>query len=82
VLPSAMAKKRETRRVIFARPEQPPGGENRYISKDGKKITKSLQKAADFHTPDAAQEFAKAQWITIDGVTRYIGQVNWPYGDA
>ncbi len=78
-----MAKrKRETRWVIFASPEQPPGGANRYIAKDGKKITKSLREAADFHTHDAAQEFAKAEGITIDGAVRYIGQVNWPYGDA
>jgi len=77
-----MVKSMPTRWVIFVGPEQPPGGKSRYIATDGQKVTDNLRLAAALYTHESAQEFAKDKSIILDGVMRYIGEVNWPYGDV
>jgi hypothetical protein len=65
--------------VIHAGPEE-YGGRNRYIADDGTITDKAH--AASFVTFGDAQDFAKAKGITLDGVTRYISQEDFTYGEA
>ena len=75
-----MAKtKRWTAYVIFAGPEQQGGG-SRYIGNDGTPTDKDH--AARFVTHGDAQDFAKAKNITLNDVTRYIGQEEFTYREA
>lgn len=72
-----MAKKRrQTRWVIFARPQQRGGPGNRFVAGDGTE-TESHSRAAKFHTWESAQEFAKEMGVTLDGAMRYIGQMDF-----
>lgn len=71
-----MAKrKRETRWVIFASPEQ-HDGPSHYIAEDGKKVTQNRLLAASFYTHSEAVAFAKEKKITL-GAVPYIGQVDY-----
>ena len=74
--------------MIFAGPEQhgssrgDSGSRSRYIANDGNKVTDDVLHAASFLTNGEALEFAKEKDITLNDVTRYIGQVNWPYRET
>jgi hypothetical protein len=74
--------------VIFAGPEQhgnsrsDSGGRSRYIANDGQKVTDDVLHAASFLTHGEALEFAKEKDITLNDVTRYIGQVKCPYRET
>ncbi len=65
--------------MIVAGPGQHGGG-SRYIADDGTVADKDH--AARFVTYGDAQDFAKAKGITLDGITRYIGQEDFTYREA
>ena len=65
--------------VIFAGPEQHAGG-SRYIAPDGTVTDKDH--AVQFVTHGDALEFAKAKNITLNDVTRYIGQEEFTSREA
>jgi hypothetical protein len=62
-----------TRWVIFAGPEQRQRSGTHYIASDGT-VTGYREEAAKFSTSDGAFDFAKEKGITLDGVSRYVGQ--------
>ena len=68
-----MAKKntRKNLWVIFATPEQIGRRDNLFFAKDGTKTT-SRSRAAKFPSHEAADIFAKANGINLDGAMRYI----------
>jgi hypothetical protein len=66
--------------VIFVRPEQHEGGSN-YIANDGT-VTGNKDNAAQFLTHGEALAFAKIRKITLNDVTRYIGQEDFTSREA
>jgi hypothetical protein len=66
--------------VIFVRPEQHRDGSN-YIANDGT-VTDNKDRAAQFLTHGEALAFAKIRKITLNDVTRYIGQEDFTSREA
>ena len=66
--------------VIFVRPEQHRADSN-YIANDGT-VTDNKDHAATFLTHGEALGFAKIRKITLNDVTRYIGQEDFTSREA
>ena len=69
-------KKKQTRFVIFAGPQQHKAPGTRYISKNGS-ATDLRSQAAKFYTFNDAEDFAEQHHVTLNALT-YIGQEDFP----
>ncbi len=69
-------KKKQTRFVIFAGPQQHTAPGTRYISKNGS-ATDLRSQAAKFYTFTDAKDFAAQHHIMLNALT-YIGQEDFP----